>query len=168
MGTGRAAVWASTLDSFWNDLALKPVFLPFVHRLVQHLANYVEPAAWMTVGQVLDARAALQMAGEGRAGLSGEAFALAPSGARVRLAASGQAGVVELGEQGFYEIHNRSQGSVRPVTVAVNADRTESDLTAFDPHELVVAVSGRAGAERAANASEELSPAVQERRQDIW
>lgn len=169
IGAGRVAVWTTTLDSFWNDLALKPVFLPFVHRLVQYLADYVEPAGWMTVGQVLDARGMLRAAGDGRTGdLPDDAFVLTPSGTRLRLAEGDQAGVFELAEQGFYEVHSRAQGSGRAVTVAVNADRAESDLTSFDPHELVVAVSGRGGAERSAQASEELNPTVQERRQAVW
>ena len=31
-GKGTVVVWTSTLDQFWNDLALQPVFLPFVHQ----------------------------------------------------------------------------------------------------------------------------------------
>ncbi|HVR72211.1 MAG TPA: BatA domain-containing protein, partial [Vicinamibacteria bacterium] len=31
LGQGRALVWTSTLDTFWNDLPLQPVFLPFLH-----------------------------------------------------------------------------------------------------------------------------------------
>ena len=55
IGTGRVLLWASTLDLAWSDFPLKPVFLPFVHRAVRHLAAYAEPAPWLTVGQVLDA-----------------------------------------------------------------------------------------------------------------
>ena len=32
VGRGSVLVWTSTLDSYWNDLALQPVYLPFVHR----------------------------------------------------------------------------------------------------------------------------------------
>ena len=32
-------LWTSTLDLFWNDLALKPVYLPFVHQVVRHLGR---------------------------------------------------------------------------------------------------------------------------------
>ena len=37
---GRVLVWTSTLDVTWNDLALKPVFLPFIHRVGATLAAY--------------------------------------------------------------------------------------------------------------------------------
>ena len=43
VGTGRVLLWASTLDLSWSDFPLKPVFLPFVHRAVRHLAAYTEP-----------------------------------------------------------------------------------------------------------------------------
>ena len=33
VGSGRVLLWASTLDLSWSDLPLKPVFLPFVHRV---------------------------------------------------------------------------------------------------------------------------------------
>ena len=32
VGSGRVLLWTSSLDLAWNDLPLKPVFLPFVHR----------------------------------------------------------------------------------------------------------------------------------------
>ena len=57
VGRGKVLAWASTLDSFWNDLALKPVFLPFVHQVVRHLAGYVAPLPWHTAAQVLDVAA---------------------------------------------------------------------------------------------------------------
>ncbi len=61
-GRGRAAgsergtvlAWTSTLDSYWNDLPLKPVFVPFVHQVMRHLGRYVEPKPWYTVGEAYD------------------------------------------------------------------------------------------------------------------
>src|SRR5207245_476309 len=54
VGMGRVVVWTSSLDDSWNDLVLKPVYLPLVQRLVRYLAQYEEPASWSTVGQVVD------------------------------------------------------------------------------------------------------------------
>lgn len=56
VGRGRVLVWMSTLDASWNDLALQPVFLPFVHRLTQYAAGAREARAWATVGELLDLR----------------------------------------------------------------------------------------------------------------
>ncbi len=40
VGRGRVLVWASSFDALWNDLPRQPVFLPFVHQLVQYGAGY--------------------------------------------------------------------------------------------------------------------------------
>ncbi|MDQ3949359.1 MAG: BatA domain-containing protein, partial [Gemmatimonadota bacterium] len=56
VGAGRVLVWTSTLDNFWNDLALQPVFLPFVHQLARHTARFAEARPWFTVGETLDLR----------------------------------------------------------------------------------------------------------------
>ena len=39
LGRGRVLVLATTLDLFWNDLALKPVYLPFVHQLARQASE---------------------------------------------------------------------------------------------------------------------------------
>ena len=54
VGEGKVLLWASTLDNFWNDLALKPVYLPFVHRVAEYLADYTPPTPWFPAGQVLN------------------------------------------------------------------------------------------------------------------
>ena len=38
-GDGRVLVWTSTLDASWTDLALQPVFLPFVHELARYASG---------------------------------------------------------------------------------------------------------------------------------
>ena len=48
-------LWTSTLDLDWNDLPVKPVFLPFVHTLTKYLADFTEAPASLTVGQVIPA-----------------------------------------------------------------------------------------------------------------
>src|SRR5205807_2293838 len=75
VGSGHVMLWASTLDLSWSDLPLKPVFLPFIHRSMVHLANYTEPAPWLTIGEVFD---------------PDESSATAQASGRLRLAASGR------------------------------------------------------------------------------
>jgi hypothetical protein len=177
-GQGRVLVWTGTLDNLWSDLVLKPVFLPFVHRMLTYLARYEDPTPWLTVGQVFAER----RSGKAR-------MALTPSGQRIpvggatpvasrqgQTAAAGVPGPspgevwVELNEQGFYEIRDTSGGDAGAVSVAVNVDAAESDLTMVDPQELVAAVTGRARAGDSTTAAEtpELRPADLERRQAIW
>ena len=50
-GAGRVLVWTSSLDLQWNDLAVKPIFLPFMHPVARYLAAYREPEPWLTVGR---------------------------------------------------------------------------------------------------------------------
>jgi hypothetical protein len=163
VGAGHVLLWASTLDLSWTDLPLKPVFLPFVHRAMVHLANYTEPSPWLTIGQVFDPDASSAKAqAVGR-------LALTPSGKRLPLEDEGSsAQVLELSEQGFYEI--RGQRSNSDVTVvASNIDPAEADLTAIDPAEIVTAATGGTAQNAQSSGSDvPLTPEAQERSQRLW
>ena len=51
-GEGRVLIWTSTLDAFWNDLAVQPVFLPFVHQLVRYASGRTETLASFQAGRI--------------------------------------------------------------------------------------------------------------------
>jgi hypothetical protein len=91
LGRGRVLVWATSLDLSWSDLALKPVYLPFVHQLVRHASGYREQPGWVMVGQAIDV-------GQG----TGSAVVLSPRGER--LAQPEGASAIEVTQAGFYEI----------------------------------------------------------------
>ena len=146
VGGGKVLMWASSLDEYWTDLPLQPVFLPFVHELAKYAGRYGETRAWFTAGDVLD----LSRHGELTAPFVAEAGAAAgssplvlesPSGRRTPLTPSSVEHLATLSEQGFYELRGlgTAAGSGRPI--AVNVDPTESDLSHFDPKELVAAVA---------------------------
>src|SRR5690606_18295070 len=97
VGRGRVLVWATSLDQSWNDMALKPVYLPFVHQLARQAAGYREPPGWVTVGQPIDA------------GVPG-AVVLTPSGER--LSPPDGVTAVEVGEPGFFELREGRDGRV--------------------------------------------------------
>jgi hypothetical protein len=180
IGAGRVIAWTSTLDDSWSDLAVQPVYLPLVHQLARYLAHYEQPQSWQTVGQVLDLPAA-----NGR----GDRIVVTPSGQRIAQTAGG-AGLVELNEQGIYEIRGatvpgatdsgaRVQGAKvpgaavpgaasRPRAIAVNLDPTESDLTPLDPRELVAAVTGHATPVAAQPLAPEATREDAEKRQALW
>jgi hypothetical protein len=164
IGAGRVLVWTSTLDLYWNDLAVKPVFLPFVHRTVRHLAGYREPQPWRTVGEVVEPAV---VPGGGRAGGEPGRVVLTPGGQRVTLDEEGP-DVLELIEQGFYEIRTQNRDSDPPVVVASNVDLKESDLTGMDPQEIVAAAMGRAGGESAVDAMAPPTDQAQEAAQRVW
>jgi hypothetical protein len=135
LGAGRVLVWTSSLDTFWNDLPLQPVFLPFLHRLVAHAAGHVERPASRRVGELLE----LPPLERGRwVGLD----ALAERGL-----AAGGGSFVRLEAAGFYELRpSRDESGAAAVTVAVNPDPAEGDLQAVDPEELAGNLTRLAGA----------------------
>jgi hypothetical protein len=164
IGSGQVILWSSTLDNYWNDLAPKPVYLPFVHEVVRHLATYEAPANWFTVGGVVDPGHLLQAAGFGLQAGTG-ALVLTPSGKRIEQ--SGTPTPVQLEDAGFYEIHGRSSQGV--VSIASNLDTAESDLSSLDMQEMTAALAGRAGTNAAlASDAAVMTPEDQERRQNFW
>jgi hypothetical protein len=159
-GEGRVLLWTSSLDLAWSDFPLKPVFLPFVHRAVRHLSAYAEPAPWSTVGQVLDASFGAP-ASQPPGGV-----VITPSGRQVPVDDEG-GGVLELTEQGFYELRTRAGEGVAAV-VASNVDSAESDLTPMDPKEIVAAAMAGVDDGSRGTAGVPLPPAAQERSQRLW
>ena len=107
LGSGRVLLWASTLDSAWSDLPLKPVFLPFMHRSMVHLANYTEPAPWLTIGQVFDPGAA-----SAKAQATGR-LALTPSGSRLPLEDEGSSGPGPGADRAGLLRDSRAEGELR-------------------------------------------------------
>ncbi len=164
---GTVIAWTSTFDSYWNDLPLKPVFVPFVHQVMQHLGRYVEPRTWYFVGDAFDP-ADLPPASGGRRVAAGPGFTiLSPSGRRVEPAAGTATRTILLGETGFFEIRPTAASTADPIVVAVNGTAGESDLSPIDPAELAASVSTTA-AGPVAGAGPELTAEERERRQSLW
>ena len=159
-GSGRVLIWGSTLDVTWSDLPQRPMFLPFVHRAIRHLAGYTEPQPWVTVGQVLDASVAPR-------GASTQRVVLTPSGRRVPIEDEGS-DVVELSEKGFYELRGDA-ANMNHTVVAVNADPAEADLTPIDAKEIVAAATGgSAGGDGSQPNGIPLTPEAREKNQRLW
>jgi hypothetical protein len=78
-------------------------------------------------------------------------------------------GILELNEQGIYEIRSSGASTSRPEAFAVNLDPAESDLAPMDPQELVAFVTGHAAAEAPeASVAQEMTREEAERRQSLW
>jgi hypothetical protein len=157
VGEGRVLVFTSTLDGGWNDLALQPVFLPFVHQLVKYAAGYAPARSWLTVGEPFDPRAALMSRDD-------YSFALTPSGDQLRV----EPGVpIEMREVGFYELRSaRPEG--RGLTLAVNPEIGESEPGSFDPENLRSALAAAAVGESALRPGEGMTLVERERQQSGW
>jgi hypothetical protein len=157
VGKGRVLVWSSTLDSRWNDLALQPVFLPFVHQLARYAAGYSPSAAWQVVGDPFDPGATDPYAAP-------YTLALTPGGERLPMDDSRP---LALEEPGFYELRDQRTGD-RGALVAVNVDPSEAALESFDPVELVSAVSASNEAGARAEEAVPLTLQERERQQSAW
>jgi hypothetical protein len=160
-GEGRALLWMSTLDLGWNDLPVKPVFLPFVHTMTRYLADYSEAPTSLTVGQVVPAARRGSIAPQ-----RGATIAVSPSGARVTVGA--EDGALELTEQGFYDVRTQGAGADTAMTLASNVDLTESNLTAMDPRELVASVTGRIASPTSVLGDARPSDEAQAQAQRLW
>jgi hypothetical protein len=182
-GRGKVVVFASTLDLSWNDLALKPMFLPFVHQLGRHLSGFKEQPAWLNIGQVLDVEAA-EVAAGATSGAQARAAAgravLTPTGQRRDLAgtaaaatstragsAPSAAAALELTEQGFYEIRGVGRDAGPVIVAASNVSLAESNLERMDPREMVAAATG-SGPAGSTSGQDVLPDEAQELAQRVW
>lgn len=177
LGRGRFMVWTSTLDAFWSDLALQPVYLPFVHRLVEYLGGRSEPRTAFTVGEVVDladpdALEAAGMVSSEAAGLEEgrDQVALTPGGGAVELPAGEGPRYLSLAEHGFFVVRPPGTEPERPFTLAVNVDVAESATERLDPRELEARIVAPPGDDTAPRFQEsaELRRRDQERRQSLW
>jgi hypothetical protein len=166
-GRGTVLAWGSTLDAYWGDFALQPVFLPFVHGLVRHAAGYAPEPIARTVGQLV--RVAGDPSGDPIASAAARprnqdvAAIVSPSGARQRRSA-GSPATLELAEAGFYELITEMGTAAR--IVAANVDRAESDLTSWNPAELAATLVSRDSL--AGPVATALSAEERERKQAVW
>jgi hypothetical protein len=176
VGEGSVLVWTSTMDAFWNDLAVQPVFLPFIHQMMRHLGGYRERVPWFTAGQVLDLAdpAGMVFIADRERELAPDVaqVALTPGGGSVALPEATGSRFLELEEQGIYEIRPPGTNPDRPLAIAVNVDVTESELEPMDPTELAAAVAPRETSGELGAGGELLTPEMQsrnqERRQSLW
>jgi hypothetical protein len=159
VGRGRALAFASTLDRGWNDLAVQPIFVPLVHRLVRHAAGAAPARPAHAVDEVVDARAAADVADDVAL------LAVAPSGARVPIDAGERA--LPLAEAGWYTVRDGRRVDDVIAVIASNVDAREAEPAALGAEELVAAatVTGAAAPVRQASAA---PVEERERRQALW
>ncbi len=148
VGEGRVLVWTSTLDRYWNDLALQPVFLPFIHRAALYLADYRQPPSSARTGDVLDLvdiASALGVHDPGGPESEREWVLVDPAGDRNPIVpdvgAEEMSRWVEVTQRGFYQVE-MPENPLTAMLIAVNTPADESDLTPFAQETMVEAVTG--------------------------
>jgi Aerotolerance regulator N-terminal/von Willebrand factor type A domain len=172
VGRGRVLEWASSFDALWNDLPRQPVFLPFVHQLVQYGAGYRAQRSVYEVGDAVDLSAAgsdAAVADTSTHAILNQAFvAVAPSGARLRIGGEGNPSALLPREAGIYEVRREGAPGELPRLVAVNLASRELEFGRFDPTRLTNAVAPAPGATAGAAQTAAPDPAARERQQSLW
>jgi hypothetical protein len=148
------------------------VFLPTMHEVAKHVASFADARPWFNVGDVVDVlqqakptgAAASRSAGFDSLTLSDVAL-IAPSGEAVVSDSSARPGFVELQEQGFYELR-RAGDRTSATPLAANVNVSESDLSRFDPTDLVTSVQKRVS--DGSGSGRFLTAEQKEKRQNMW
>ena len=170
LGRGRVLVWASSFDGLWNDLPRQPVFLPFIHELVQYTAGYRTRRDVYQVGDAVELGDAGRAAGDSAAAAPTQDawVAVAPSGARERVGGEGEAGALIPREAGVYELRRVGAPGERPRLAAVNPPSRELDFARFDPTRLTNSVAPSPGTVASVGGVATPDAVTQERRQSLW
>ena len=158
IGDGRVLIFSSSLDGYWNDLPVQPVFLPLAQSLVRHAAGWTPHNSSETVGNVI----ALSSPDASK-----ELVAVAPSGERMRWSDIDSVRSLALREQGFYELREANAVTASRI-IAENPDVSESELGGFAPDELSRAASSVGAATASVHGLTTLTVAERERRQTLW
>jgi len=155
-GKGKVLMWTAGFDAQWNDLPLKPIFLPLIHQMADYLARPQIKRESLTVGQPIFL--------EGF-DLSREVNVTVPDGDEQRIAA-GTGSFTETSAAGIY----RFSQSGRSMSFAVNLDRRESDPQALTAADFLARLYRSEETMQVASAlsSADTSELERERSQKLW
>ncbi len=133
VGQGRVLALTTTLDTHWNDLALQPVFLPFLHQSLRYLTAFEAYPNQSEIGSITDVmRYARALAGADAtvaAANDGPLIIETPSAREIRV--NRQSPLLALTEPGFYQVHQATPSGVE-ITLAANIDPQETNLETLD------------------------------------
>ncbi|MFQ5742086.1 MAG: BatA domain-containing protein [Acidobacteriota bacterium] len=164
VGSGRVLTWTSTLDTYWNNFPQQAVFLPFVHQLAKYATGYVEDSPFYVVGEAInltDLDGATLPPGT-------EISVTSPAGEQSSYRVGQMPGGLQLVEPGFFDLSWSGGNGDRKALIAVNLDRSESDLSTMDAEEMAASVSQREGRREIIEASAEVTAEGRESRQALW
>ena len=166
---GRALVLTSTLDTHWNDLALQPAFLPFLHQALRYLADFESYPRRTEIGSVIDVmRYARAFAGGDAIVAAADDAAViveTPSTGEIRL--SRQSPLLAVTEPGFYQVHRATPAGAE-VVLAVNIDPVEANLEILDPGRFVEEIRASAAPAQQAGLLTRRQVAEYEQYQQLW
>jgi hypothetical protein len=127
-GFGRVVQFASTADAGWNDLPVRPLFVPLMHRTLGYILARQEERLNVRTGSAFSYGVAPELAGK-------DVTVVSPGGKREttrpsRIEVKNNVPLVEFAETfvgGAYEVHFGEEGHP-PMRFAAFADPAECDL----------------------------------------
>ncbi len=169
VGQGRVLLLTTTLDPHWNDLALQPVFLPFLHRALGYLAAYESYAHAAKVGDIVDLlRYARALAGaDAVVAAANDAPLVVESPSTRTPRVKRDAPLLRLDEPGFYQVHQAAPDDVE-ITLAANLDPREANPARLDVERFVEEIRASTEPPRAESAPTRRQAAGYEREQRLW
>ena len=157
VGAGKVILFTSSLDTEWNNLPVKAIFLPLIYQTLDYVASERKGQKSLLVGDSVPLRNT-QLSPSN----DSDCVVKYPSGKKV--APDGDI-FDDTSEPGIYEIRKNSKTSY----VAVNVDPRESDLTPIPPDELQDFVAGVSEINiQSASFSGTKLDEQQEKNQKIW
>ena len=135
---GRVLVLTTTLDTYWNDIAVQPGFLSFLHQTLGYLAAFESYENRFEIGKVVDVMVyARALAGGNAIVAAADDSTLViepPSSGEIRL--DRHSPLLTLTEPGFYQVH-RATPAIAEVVLAVNVNPAEANLESLDLEQFV-------------------------------
>lgn len=156
VASGRVLLFTSTLGPGWNDLALTPLYLPFVHQMIRYAGAH-EEKSWYSLGQTFTV---------GKRDQPSAPAVDSPSGIRLgdsRPTVNGDV-LLTAREPGFY----RLRYDKGPDFAAVDVDGNEGDFAKLDFGEFLASVTGGAGNGENGVLSRSTGGEEVEARQKVW
>ena len=150
-------VFASTLDTQWNDLPLKPAFVLFMHETVRYLSRYNAVKGFYTLGEGIPVIGTLD---------GGVARVITPNGEQESLGElkSGQQIPYAPPEPGFYQLRVGREERL----LAVNPPSNEGNLDTMLPEDLFASVQSTEAEARQAGSFSGEDKLEYARRQMGW
>ena len=160
VGKGKVIMFTSSLDTEWNNLPVKALYLPLLHKMLDYVGSEKKGQKSFLVGNPLPLRSF------GGKSSTTELTVLNPSGERTQTTND----IFESTyEPGIYEIHD-TKSDRKLASFAVNVDASESDLTFVTDEELAQKFDQPQGQEQIQTAAITLdnSNSQKEKSQKLW
>jgi hypothetical protein len=169
LGQGHVLVLTTTLDTHWNDLALQPVFLPFLHQTLRYLAAFESYPSETEIGEVVDVMAYARALAGGDAIIAAadDSTLVVESPSTREIRVSRKSPLITITEPGFYQVHRATPASTE-VVLAANIDPVEANPERLDVKRFEEEIRASAETSPAAALLTRRQAAEYEQQQQLW